>query len=71
MMKVFALYLFNIHEVVQDKSTESCLKTVLGFIRNYFDVQDLIRAFWLVILQVLFWDKYSELYRLTCLCMNS
>lgn len=55
-MKFFALYLFNIHEVVQDKSTESCLKTVLDFISNYFDVQYLIKVFWFVILQVLFRD---------------
>lgn len=59
-MKFFALYLFNIHEVVQDKSTESCLKSFLDFISNSFDVQYFIKAFWFVFMQVLFRDKYSD-----------
>lgn len=70
-MKFFALCLFNIHEVVQDKSTENCLKSVVDFISNHFDVQCLIRGFWFVILQVLFRDKYSELYHLACIFLTS
>lgn len=70
-MKFFALYLFNIHEVVKDRSTESCLKSVLDFISNYFDVQCPIKAFWFVILQVLFRDEYSEFYHLACIFLNS
>lgn len=44
-MKFLALYLFNIHEVVQDRSRKSCLKSFLDYINDYFDVQYLIKAF--------------------------
>ena len=60
--KFFALYFFNIHEVVQDKSTKSCLKSFLDFINNCFNVQYFIKVFGFVFVQVLFRDKYSELY---------
>lgn len=60
--KFFALYFFNIHEVVQDKSTKSCLKSFLDFINNCFNVQYFIKVFGFVFIQVLFRDKYSELY---------
>lgn len=61
-MKLFALYFFSIHEVVQDKSTKSCLKSFLDFINNCFKVQCFIKAFEFVFVHVLFRDKYSELY---------
>ena len=70
-MKFFALYLFNSHEVVEDKSTKSCLKSFLDFISNSFDVQYFIKAFWFVFVQVLFRDKYSELYQLGCIFLSS
>lgn len=60
--KFFALYFFNIHEGVQDKSTKSCLKSFLDFINNCFNVQYFIKVFGFVFVQVLFRDKYSELY---------
>lgn len=68
-MKFFALYLFNIREV-QNRSTKNCLKSFLDFV-NYFDVQYLIKACWFLSVQVLFRDKYSELYHLAYSFLNS